>query len=164
MTEPSEADLRRLYAEAKTIAVVGCSPISRWPKPSAVVPAYMQAHGYRILPVNPYETEILGEPAVPALADLQEPVDIVDVFRPADETPAIAQAAVDLGARYLWLQTGIVSEEARSVAEAGGLVVVMDQCIAITYADLGLGPAVPEWKAAQQEEAASCEVPARAQE
>jgi predicted CoA-binding protein len=164
MTEPSEADLRRLYAEAKTIAVVGCSPISRWPKPSAVVPAYMQAHGYRILPVNPNETEILGEPAVPALADLQEPVDIVDVFRPADEAPAIAQAAVDLGARYLWLQTGIVSEEAQQIAEAGGLTVVMDQCIAITYADLGLGPAVPDWKAAHQEEAASCEVPARAQE
>jgi predicted CoA-binding protein len=164
MTEPSEADLRRLYAEAKTIAVVGCSPISRWPKPSVVVPAYMQAHGYRILPVNPYEAEMLGEPAVPALADLGEPVDIVDVFRPADETPAIAQAAVELGARYLWLQTGIVSEEARRIAEEGGLTVVMDQCIAITYADLGLGPAVPEWKAAHRPEAESCEVPAHVQE
>ena len=155
MTEPSLDDLRTLYAEAKTIAVVGCSPRSRWPKPSAVVPAYMQAHGYRIVPVNPYETEILGEPAVASLADLREPVDVVDVFRPADETPAIAQAAVDLGARYLWLQTGIVSEEARSIAEAGGLTVVMDQCIAITYADLGLGPAVPAWKAVQEAEAAS---------
>lgn len=158
MTEPSEADLRRLYAEAKTIAVVGCSPISRWPKPSAVVPAYMQAHGYRILPVNPFETEMLGEPAVPALADLQEPVDIVDVFRPAAEAPAIAQAAVDLGARYLWLQTGIVSEEARQIAEAGGLTVVMDQCIAITYADLGLGPGVPAWKAVQEAQAASSSI------
>ena len=164
MTDPSQDDLRRLYADAKTIAVVGCSQRSRWPKPSAVVPAYMQAHGYRIVPVNPHETEILGEPAVASLADLQEPVDVVDVFRPADEAPGIAQAAVDLGARYLWLQTGIVSEEARSIGEAGGLMVVMDQCIAITYADLGLGPAVPEWKAAQQEEAASCEVPVRAQE
>ena len=82
----------------------------------------MQAHGYRILPVNPHETEILGEPAVASLAELREPVDVVDVFRPADEAPAIAQAAVDLGARYLWLQTGIVSEEARSIAEAGGLI------------------------------------------
>ena len=165
MTEPPQDDLRRLYAEAKTIAVVGCSPRSRWPKPSAVVPAYIQAHGYRIVPVNPNETEILGEPAVASLALLREPVDVVDVFRPADEAPAIAQAAVDLGARYLWLQTGIVSEEARSVAETGGLMVVMDLCIAITYADLGLGPAVPEWKAAQQEEApASCEAPARTQE
>ena len=158
MTEPSQDDLRKLYAEAKTIAVVGCSSRSRWPKPSAVVPAYMQAHGFRIVPVNPHETEILGEPAVASLADLREPVDIVDVFRPADEAPAIAQAAVDLGARYLWLQTGIVSQEARDVAEAGGLTVVMDQCIAITYADLRLGPAVPAWKAAQQEEAASCDV------
>ena len=161
MTELSQDDLRNLYAEAKTIAVVGCSPRSRWPKPSAVVPAYMQAHGYRIVPVNPHVTEVLGEPAVASLADLEEPADIVDVFRPAGEAPAIARAAVDLGARYLWLQTGIVSEEARSIAEAGGLTVVMDQCIAITYADLGLGPAVPTWKAAQQEEAASCDVPAR---
>jgi len=164
MTELSQDDLRKLYAETKTIAVVGCSPRSRWPKPSAVVPAYMQAHGYRILPVNPHETEILGEPVVASLAELREPVDIVDVFRPADETPAIAQAAVDLGARYLWLQTGIVSEEARDIAEAGGLAVVMDQCIAITYADLDLGPAVPAWKAAQAEEADSCEVPARGPE
>ena len=164
MTEPSQDDLRKLYAEAKTIAVVGCSSRSRWPKPSAVVPAYMQAHGFRIVPVNPHEIEILGEPAVASLADLREPVDVVDVFRPAEEAPAIAQAAVDLGARYFWLQTGIISEEARSVAEAGGLVVVMDLCIAITYADLGLGPSVPEWKAEQQEEAASCEVPARTQE
>jgi predicted CoA-binding protein len=155
MTEPSQDDLRKLYAETKTIAVVGCSPRSRWPKPSAVVPAYMQAHGYRIIPVNPNVTEALGEPAVASLADLQEPVDVVDVFRPADEAPGIAQAAVELGARYLWLQTGIVSEEARSIAEAGGLTVVMDQCIAITYADLGLGPAVPAWKAVQEAEAAS---------
>jgi uncharacterized protein len=155
MTEPSLDDLRKLYAEAKTIAVVGCSPRSRWPKPSAVVPAYMQAHGYRIVPVNPHVTEALGEPAAVSLADLQEPVDVVDVFRPADETPGIAQAAVELGARYLWLQTGIVSEEARSIAQDGGLMVVMDQCIAITYADLGLGPAVPAWKATQAEEAAS---------
>jgi predicted CoA-binding protein len=164
MTDSSQDDLRRLYAEVKTMAVVGCSPRSRWPKPSAVVPAYMQAHGYRIVPVNPYVTEVLGEPAVASLADLREPVDIVDVFRPADEAPAIAQAAVDLGARYLWLQTGIVSEEAQKVAEAGGLTVVMDQCIAITYAELGLGPAVPAWKAAQQEEAASCEVPSPVQD
>jgi len=155
MTELSQDDLCKLYAETKTIAVVGCSPRSRWPKPSAVVPAYMQAHGYRILPVNPYVTEVLGEPAVASLGEIHEPVDVVDVFRPADEAPGIAQAAVDLGARYLWLQTGIISEEARSIAEAGGLTVVMDQCIAITYADLGLGPPVPAWKAAQAEEAAS---------
>lgn len=150
---PSQDELAKLYEEAKTIAVVGCSPISRWPKPSAVVPAYMQVHGYRILPVNPHETEVLGEPAVPSLADVSQPVGIVDVFRPAEETPAIAQTAVDLGARCLWLQTGIVSEEARSIAEAGGLMVVMDQCIAITHGELGLGPGVAAWKAQQEAEA-----------
>jgi predicted CoA-binding protein len=117
------------------------------------------------LPVNPHETEVLGEPAVPSLADVRESVDIVDVFRPADEAPAIAQAAVDLGARCLWLQTAIVSEEALTIAEAGGLMVVMDQCIAITHGELGLGPGVAAWKAQQEAEAeaASCDVPTRLQ-
>ena len=121
MTEPSPDDLRRLYAETKTIAVVGCSPRSRWPKPSAVVPAYMQAHGYRIVPVNPNENEILGEPAVASLADLREPVDVVDVFRPAEETPQVARDAVAIGAKVLWLQSGIASDEAEEIGEAGGL-------------------------------------------
>jgi predicted CoA-binding protein len=141
-------ELRRLYAETSTIAVVGCS--TAWPKPGCVVPAYMQAQGYRILPVNPHESEVLGEPSVPTLADVTEPVDLVDVFRPAAEAPAIAAAAVALGARYLWLQTGIVSEEAREIAEAGGLEVVMDLCIGITHGDLGLGPGVGAWKAEQE--------------
>jgi predicted CoA-binding protein len=151
VTPPGDADLRQLYADVSTIAVVGCSP--SWPKPSAVVPAYMQAHGYRIIPVNPHESDVLGEPAVASLHDIDEPVDVVDVFRPAEEAPAIAEAAAELGARCLWLQTGIVSEEAREVAESRGVVVIMDRCIAITHGELGLGPGVAAWKA-QQEAAA----------
>ncbi len=115
----------------------------------------MQAHGYRIVPVNPNESEILGEPAFPSLGEVPDDVDIVDVFRPANEAPAIAQAAIEMGARCLWLQTGIVSDEAREIAEAGGLTVVMDLCIGITHGDLGLGPGVAAWKKRQEDEGAA---------
>jgi uncharacterized protein len=141
-------ELRELYAESRTIAVVGCS--AHWPKPPHVVPAYMQSEGFRIMPVNPNEEELLGEPCADSLEELVEPVDIVDVFRPAAEAPALAHAAVALGARCLWLQTGIVSDEAARIAEAGGLTVVMDDCIGITYGELGLGSGVAAWKAKQE--------------
>ena len=136
MTEPSQDDLRKLYAEAKTIAVVGCSSRSRWPKPSAVVPAYMQAHGFRIVPVNPHETEILGEPAVASLADLSEPVDVVDVFRRPEHVPAIARDAVAVGAGALWLQLGVLSAEGATIAAEGGLDVVMDRCFAVEHREV----------------------------
>jgi len=144
----NDAELRELYRDASTIAVVGCS--LNWAKPSAVVPAYMQSQGYRIVPVNPTEPEILGEPAVASLAEISEPVDIVNVFRPAEEAPALARAAVELGARCLWLQTGIYSAEARAIASAGGLSYVEDNCIGITHGELGLGPGVAAWKAEQE--------------
>lgn len=144
----TDAELRDLYRDASTIAVVGCS--LNWPKPSAVVPAYMQSEGYRIVPVNPNEPEMLGEPCVGSLAETSEPVDIVNVFRPADEAPPLARAAVELGARCLWLQTGIVSPEARAIAEAGGLEYVEDSCIGISHGELGLGPGVTAWKAEQE--------------
>lgn len=148
MIVPPEDELRRLYAECRTIAVVGCS--SQWPKPSHVVPAYMQVEGYRIIPVNPNEDELLGERCVASLEDVPEPVDIVNVFRPAPEAPAIARAAVELGARCLWIQNGIVSEEAAGIAADGGLTVVMDVCIGIVHGDLGLGIGVTKWKAARE--------------
>ena len=148
MIVPPEDELRRLYAESRTIAVVGCS--GQWPKPSHVVPAYMQVEGYRIVPVNPNEEELLGERCVASLEDVSEPVDIVNVFRPAPEAPAIARAAVALGARSLWIQNGIFSLEAARIAAAGGLAVVMDSCIGIMHGDLGLGIGVTAWKAAQE--------------
>ena len=148
MRSVGDDELRELYEGSRTIAVVGCS--AHWPKPPHVVPAYMQSEGFRILPVNPNEAELLGEPCVGSLEQISEPVDIVDVFRPADEAPALAHAAVALGARCFWLQTGIVSEEAAAIAAAGGLVVVMDDCIGITYGELGLGAGVAAWKAKQE--------------
>ena len=148
MIVPPEDELRRLYAECETVAVVGCS--SQWPKPSHVVPAYMQTEGYRILPVNPGEEELLGEPCVASLADLTEPADIVNVFRPAAEAPAIARAAVELGARCLWIQNGIESGPAAAIADEGGLAVVMGICIGIVHGELGLGIGVTAWKAARE--------------
>jgi predicted CoA-binding protein len=94
----------------------------------------LQAAGYHVVPVNPNETEISGEKAYPSLAQVPVPVDIVDVFRRAEDTPAVAEQAVAIGAKALWLQSGITNEEAAALAKAGGLVVVMDECIAVQYA------------------------------
>jgi uncharacterized protein len=116
---------------AKTIAVVGLS--SDESKPSYGVSEYMQRKGYRIIPVNPKETEVLGEKAYARLEDIPEPVDIVNVFRRPLQTPEVAQAAVAIGAKTLWLQLGIENDDAKSIAEAGGLDVVMDRCILIEH-------------------------------
>lgn len=96
----------------------------------------LQRAGYRVIPVNPRETEVLGERSYPSLIDVPERIDIVDVFRRAEDTPAVADEAVAIGARTLWLQTGIVSEDAAARATAGGLTVVMDACIGSMYAML----------------------------
>lgn len=112
---------------AKSIAVVGLS--SDPMKPSYGVSEYMQRRGYRIIPVNPKETEVLGEKAYARLEDIPEPVDIVNVFRRPAQTPEVAASAVAIGAKALWLQSDIENEEARQIAEAGGLDVVMDRCI-----------------------------------
>jgi hypothetical protein len=112
-----------------TIAVVGLS--SRPGRPSFEVARYLQRHGYRIVPVNPNETEVLGEPAYASLRDLPAdlPVDVVDVFRRAEHTPEVARDAVAIGAKVLWLQEDIVSEEAAAIATDGGLDVIMGVCI-----------------------------------
>jgi predicted CoA-binding protein len=126
---PSDAELRSILRSARTIAVVGLS--SKQHRDSYGVAAYLQRSGYRIVPVNPNEIEVLGETAYASLLDLPEDVriDVVDVFRRAEQTPAIAEQAVKAGAKVLWLQEGIVSEEARRTAEEGGLTVVMGVCI-----------------------------------
>ena len=127
-----------IYAQTRTIAVVGASADPA--KPAHRIPRYLQRHGYRILPVNPRGGQLFGEPVARSLDEVQGPVDVVEVFRPAAEAPEIARAAVEVGAKVLWLQLGIVSEEARRVAEAAGLTVVMDRCMGETHAELGLGP------------------------
>ena len=131
---PDDDELRRLLQSAHTIAVVGAS--GNPDKPAHAIMKKLQAAGYHVIPVNPNEREVLGEKAYATLADIPERVDIVDVFRRAEETPAIAEAAVAKGARALWLQEGIRSEEA--AARAGGLVVVMDECIGKTVARFGV--------------------------
>ena len=126
---PEDRELRILLGEARTIAVVGLS--SRPGCPSLDVAAYLQQRGYRIVPVNPRETEVLGERAYPSLRDIPEDlaVDVVDVFRRAEDTPPIARDAVAIGAKVLWLQDGIVNEEAYRIATEAGLEVIMGVCI-----------------------------------
>ena len=143
MRAESYADLLRVYEETTTIAVVGCS--TSWPKPAHVVAAYLQSQGFRIVPVNPSETEILGQRAFPTLLDIDVPVDVVDVFRPPGEAPGIARDAVAIRARCLWLQIGIVSEDAARIAEDAGLTVVVDRCMGIAHGEVGLGPGVHPW-------------------
>lgn len=135
-TNPPDDDLRALLTSANTIAMVGAS--SDPEKPSHGIMRKLLKAGYRVIPVNPKETEVLGQRAYASLDDLSEPVDIVDVFRRAEDTPAIADQAVRIGARALWLQSGIRSEEAASRAAAGGLTVVMDACIGAMHSLLGV--------------------------
>jgi predicted CoA-binding protein len=117
---------------ANTIAVVG---LSRDPgKAAHAVPASLQAAGFRIIPVHPSATELLGEKVYRTLADIPEPVDLVDVFRPSPEAAGIAEQAVAIGAKALWLQQGIVSAKARAIAEEAGLDYVEDRCTAVVRA------------------------------
>ena len=128
---PSDPDVKQLLTDATTIAMVGAS--SNPDKASYGIMQKLQSVGYRVIPVNPRETEILGERSYPSLADVPEHIDVVDVFRRAEDTPGIADEAVKIGAKTLWLQTGIVSEDAAARAVAGGLTVVMDACIGATH-------------------------------
>lgn len=131
--------LRDILKSAKTIAVVGLS--AQWNRPSYFAAKYMQEHGYRIVPVNPKYPSILGETCYPDLAAIPHPIDMVDVFRKPADTPAIAEQAVAIGAKTLWLQLGVVNEQAQAIAEQAGLTVVMDRCVKIEHARLfgGLG-------------------------
>ena len=120
----------------RTIAMVGASP--NWNRPSYFAMRYLQRKGYRVIPVNPRALgeEILGEQVYPDLKSIPFPVDVVDVFRRPEETPAIARDAAAIGARVLWLQLGIRNEEAAGIAEAAGLVVIQDRCMKIEYGRL----------------------------
>lgn len=122
--------IKQLLTESKTIAVVGLS--DKPDRISYIVAANIQAKGYKIIPVNPSVSgSILGETVYAELADIPEPVDIVNVFRKPEHTPAIAQEAANIGAKALWLQLGIVNEEAAQIARDNGLTVIMDRCIKV---------------------------------
>jgi len=127
----SPALIRSVLANTKTIAVVGLSKDAQ--RPSYFVASYLKYEGYRIIPVNPTATEILGERCYPDLASIEEPVDLVNVFRPAAACPEIVQAAIAKGVKGVWLQLRIVNLEAARLAEEAGLQVVMDRCIKIEH-------------------------------
>jgi predicted CoA-binding protein len=128
---PSDDRLRELLTEADTIAMVGAS--SNLERPSHGVMRKLLAAGYRVIPVNPNEKEVLGQKAYASLSEVPVTVDIVDVFRRAEATPPIAEQAVQIGAKALWLQQGVINQEAAATASAGGLIVVMDRCIAVAH-------------------------------
>lgn len=123
MTDPVTAALRA----ARTIAVVGLS--SRGHRPSHGVAEYLQAAGYRVIPVNPNENEVLGEKSYARLEDVPGPVDIVDIFRRAEFVPGVVESAIAIGAQLVWMQEGVVHPEAANHARQAGLLVVMDSCI-----------------------------------
>ena len=116
-----------LLRSAKTIAVVGLS--SRRSRPSYGVSEYLQSSGYRIIPVNPNETEVLGEKSYSSLEEVPEQIDVVDIFRRSECVPEIVDAAIRVGARGIWMQEGVIHEDAASKARLAGLEVVMDRCI-----------------------------------
>jgi uncharacterized protein len=124
--------IQRVLHHAKSIAIVGLSnnPL----RASYFVGYYLQRHGYRVIPVNPRESEILGQTSYPSLRDVPEPVDVVDVFRAPSALPDIARDAVAIGAGTLWSQFGVVNLEGARIAEEGGLTVVMDRCLKIEHA------------------------------
>jgi predicted CoA-binding protein len=122
---------RRILLRCKTIAVVGLS--AQWHRPSYFAAKYMQEHGYRVIPVNPGYAEILGEKCYKSLRDIPDKVDIVDCFRKSAEIPAIAEDAIAIGAKVLWMQLGVENGDARRKAEAAGLEVVENRCVKIEH-------------------------------
>ncbi|MNJ34384.1 hypothetical protein D3C77_290960 [compost metagenome] len=127
---PSREEIKEILEHAGNIAVVGLSDKSD--RTSYMVAQAMQSNGYRIIPVNPaVNGQILGEKVYASLAEIPEPIDIVNVFRRSEYTPEVAREAVAVGAKVLWLQQGIISEEAAQIAAQGGLKVIMDRCIKV---------------------------------
>ena len=124
--------IQRVLYNAKTIAVVGLSKSEL--RASHFVGYYLRRHGYRVIPVNPRESEILGEKSFASLLDVPVPVDVVNVFRAPDALPAIARDAVAIGAGTLWCQFTVINEEGARIAEAAGIAVVMDRCIKVEHA------------------------------
>ncbi|WP_115990837.1 CoA-binding protein [Cohnella lupini] len=126
---PSRDEIKQLLLDTQTIAVVGLSDDPS--KTSHMVSEAMQSKGYRIVPVNPNAASILGETSYPSLKDIPFPVDVVNVFRRPEHTPPIAEEAVAIGAKALWLQLGIANEDAARIATEGGLRIIMDRCIKV---------------------------------
>lgn len=124
--------IRRILKDNHTVAMVGLS--ADWFRPSYFAAKYLQDHGFRVIPVTPKYEEILGEKCYPRVEDIPDPIDVVDCFRRAEAIPPIAEAAIEVGAKVLWMQLGIVNEEAAAMAREAGLEVVMNRCMKIEFA------------------------------
>ncbi len=124
-------DVQQILTQARTIAVVGLSDTPD--RDSYQVAAYLQQQGYRIIPVNPRVKEVLGEKAYPSLRDIPEPVEVVQIFRRSEDVPPVVEDAIAIGARVVWMQAGIVNEEAAARAAAAGLRVVMNACMRVAH-------------------------------
>lgn len=131
---PTDDELRKILVETKTIAMVGASNNAE--RASHGIMKQLLDAGYHVIPVNPKESEVLGQKAYASLAEIPEKVEIVDVFRKSEDTPGIADEAIAIGAKVLWLQLGVSSEDAAARAKAAGLTVIMDKCIGATHRHL----------------------------
>jgi predicted CoA-binding protein len=126
--------IRRILSNYKTVAMVGLS--ANWYRPSNFAAKYLLDHGFTVIPVNPAYQEVLGQKCYPSLKDIPDKVDVVDVFRKPDDVPPIVEDAIAIGAKVLWLQIGVIHEQAMARAEQAGLEVVADRCMKIEYARL----------------------------
>lgn len=131
---PLSSAVRRILRESRTIAVVGLSPNPE--RPSHQVARYLQEAGYRIIPVNPGQSEILGEPCYPDLRSVPVKIDVVDIFRRSEEVEPIVREAIAIGAKMIWMQQGIVNEAAARLTEEAGLIVIMDRCLKVELEQL----------------------------
>jgi predicted CoA-binding protein len=128
---PSSDPIKDILQSVKTIAIVGLS--SNRLRPSYAVASYLQSAGYQIIPVNPNESEVLGQKSYARLEDIPEPIDIVEVFRRSENVPPVADSAIDVGAKVLWLQQGITNPSAAEKAHAAGLTVIEDACLFVEH-------------------------------
>jgi len=126
--------LRRILRDNRTVAMVGLS--ANWYRPSYFAAKYLLDHGYKVIPITPTYEEVLGQKAYPTLGDVPVEVDVVDCFRRSDQIVPLAEEAIRIGAKVLWMQLGVINHEARELAENAGLDVVMDRCMKIEYARL----------------------------
>jgi predicted CoA-binding protein len=131
---PTKEEIRELLSQSSTIAVVGLSP--KPTRPSHGVANYLKQQNYRIIPVNPGHPEILGEKSYPSLSDIPEKVDIVDIFRRSEHVLPVVEEAINIKAKVIWMQSGIVNHQAAQKAKEAGLVVVMDRCLAVARSTL----------------------------
>src|SRR3989344_951052 len=130
----NEAEVKKILETSKTIEVVGCS--SNPEKPAHRIPRYMQEHGYKIIPVNPNSENILNEKSYKSISELNKNIDIVDIFRPSEECLNVVNKAIKIKPKVIWMQIGIINEEAKKLAERHGIKVVMDKCLMVEHKKL----------------------------